>query len=338
MLFPFYLMLSLNSGSQWLQIDKVFDYVTRPHQLQITGNHLYILSNNEAVVVKFKIEDGGLLFDGNVAIKGSGPGEVLNPSFLSATKEALVITDDQGISFFKNRTEFDHRMKYFLRVSGLAVHNGKISVLGLKPRGEVAIESFQLDGRLLYSWEHNLIDLLGGSLSDLDKNSARQFNRGSLVSAGDSLIFIADLLGVALKFDRDGRVTEKRDLSSDFGPVGRMIASLNEENIKTGFTKKDGGLQIYMLGTASCVVDKSLFITFVPNAFPDLVQPNTPGFICVYDTETLTLKGKIDLPKEYRSVASISMKETQQGDYLAFAIMRDGDFDKKIVTARIPKP
>ena len=136
--------------------------------------------------------------------------------------------------------------------------------------------------------------------------------------------------------DSEGEITGSRDLSKYFGPVGKTIATLNGNNLEKGFTKVDGGVEFHMLAIASCVEAGSLFIPFVPSGFPDLAEPNSAGYINVFDTKTLSLKGKIVLPRKFRMVHSISVKETKQGDYRAYTIMRIDD-EKKIVTARIAK-
>jgi len=281
-------------------------------KLLIRGNVLYLLENRVHQVHKFALEPE-LTYQGLVADKGEGPGEVWLPGRIAAVPgTGLVISDNRGFSVFDSDDQFIRRFRKFTPDLSVAATEDRIYCLTIRLDQPNLIDVYDLEGTRLQSFFPKFLDV--GSVSD--NKRSRIFKEmymfdGPLLTDEHHLYYFSDTMGRFFKMNLEGEVVMERDVHRDFGPRGMATINENEAYLADPKLMEDpGGLRRYHFSKDASHARGRLYLVRIHEPLPELADGTKE--IYVYRAADLTLE----------KVMRFAMDKTER--LYSFAVADDG--------------
>lgn len=193
--------------------------------IEISNNKLYAIYNKENKVTSYQI-GGNFKFDSLFGRKGRGPGDLNGPSHLASFEDIIIVRDMENFSFFTKDGKFIKKFRTYSPQVPFAVANKTIYITNLIPENTNLIDAYDFNGKLINSFGQKDIKVKSKKSNFYE---TLYFYDGELLTDGRFLYYFNNRFGTLVKYNLDGKIIQKKDLSGLYGDIGKNIVENNNK-------------------------------------------------------------------------------------------------------------
>jgi len=189
-------------------------YKTIPH-IALQGTLFFISDNFNHRVLEYRLNGSDLEFLRVIGRPGQGPGDLMHPTEISASKETLAVYDEHGISFFGLDGAFRSKFQLLSKSVAMLFAGDQVFSATYDSEKEDLIQAYDASGGLVRSFSKKLslypirYDIHRGLSPD---SLERIVFEGILRFQGGVLFYLNKRFGDVLQFDRGGTKITTRNV------------------------------------------------------------------------------------------------------------------------------
>ncbi len=296
--------------------------------LYFLGN-IYVLENFKNHIIKYKLENNVLLFDRFIGGPGQGPGDLNHPTEMSISDDTFAISDDYGFSLFKNTGEFVNKFRTFAPTISFVYLKRSFFVVVANPNSRYLMGAFDNLGKKEFDFcekDLNISYTYNDRLSPFYVD--QYFYDGKLLTDGKFVYFISSKFAIIKKFDLQGKLIARVDLSPLLDRRGKQIVEENKKMLSSGIRliKNQGGsMSVPILGFfKNALLYEGKIYLLGDDARPEgiVVGKDNELIIRQLDAETLKYENnyKLPLPANIYVHSFVAIREKEK---VVFILVRD---------------
>ncbi|MDJ0838866.1 MAG: hypothetical protein QNK37_20270 [Acidobacteriota bacterium] len=300
-------------------------WLTLSTDMAFVGDYLYVVENPKHQVKKVRVQST-VTFEGYLAQKGEGPGEVWLPiELLTREDGSIIVKDNRGFSFFDTKDDFQHRFRVFTSWISATWLSGRIYYAAADPGKDQLIFPYTPNGKkgAAFAPKFLQVDTARGDMVRLAHNESYLYE-GRLLTDGRTLFYLNKTFGKAWTFDDKSKLLSEKNLTGIFGPHGAMVVEKNKNYLENPHEmEKPEGFLNYSLFDDAFLLEDNIYLLRVVNALDGFIPAHKDIF--VLDKKTLTLKEVLKVPFKPGEYFWTFAARVENGKHRLYAIIDMGE-------------